>query len=133
MGKLGRKPILLAALALAGLGAIPAQAGAVAPAAIPGMRLVFAEAPAHNYGNQVAVRVECLGAEGGFCSGTVTLSRAGQKASVPFSVRGGGGETLFVPLRLGSSLRRSAKLFGQASTNQPGSSPTATSSTLRVH
>lgn len=109
----------LAVLGLAGALALPATAGADASAIAPGMTLVFAGGKAHNVADNVAVPVECLGEGHGFCSGVVTLSRSGHRISVPFSVRGGGHEVLFVPLRLGGGKAHPRKVHGVATTVQP--------------
>jgi len=93
-------PILLLATGL-GLVAVPAPAGAEPPAYAP--VLAFAGDTARVVAGQVAVPVECLGEASGFCSGTVTLSRAGKRAVTQFALRGGARESLFVPLPLGTS------------------------------
>ncbi len=110
-----------AVLGLVGAIAIPATAGADSLAS--GMSLVFANGKTHAVAGNVAVPVECLG-ENGFCSGNVTLSRAGHRVSIPFSVEGGGKETLYVPLRL-EGRSHAKKVHGVATTVQPQGSPTS--------
>jgi hypothetical protein len=116
---------LLCALGVAGSMAIPASAGADSSASA-GMALVFGGGRARNIVDNVAVPVRCLGGAGGFCSGVVTLSRNGRHTTIPFSVRGGGHEFLFVPLRVGNSKDHPRKVRGVASTVQPLGPPTST-------
>ncbi|MBS1885395.1 MAG: hypothetical protein JSS97_20790 [Actinobacteria bacterium] len=82
------------------------------------MTLVFASDSTHEAAGNVAVPVQCLGPDNGFCSGVVTLSRSGHSTSIPFSVRGGGREVLFVPLRLGGRADHPRRVHGVATTDQ---------------
>lgn len=115
----------IAVLGLAGALVLPATAGAQS-AAIGGMTLVFSGGNAHSVADNVAVPVECLGEGDGFCSGVVTLSRSGHRISVPFSVRGGSHEVLFVPLRLHGGATHPRKVHGVATTVQPQGPATTT-------
>lgn len=112
----------VAVLGLVGAIAIPATAGAVSIAS--GSSLVFANGKAHAVAGNVAVPVECVGA-GGFCSGNVTLSRAGHRVSIPFSVESGSKETLYVPLHV-EGKSHAKKVHGVATTVQPQGSATST-------
>ncbi|MBS1675924.1 MAG: hypothetical protein JST08_00920 [Actinobacteria bacterium] len=116
----------LAAFGLAGALLVPATAGADASAISSGMTLVFAAGKAHSVADNVAVPVECLGEGHGFCSGVVTLSRRSHRVSIPFSVRGGSHEVLFVPLRLNGGKAHPRKFHGVATTVQPEGPPTST-------
>lgn len=109
---------LIGALGVAACLAIPASAGAEASASSGAMALVFASGEAHEAAGNVAVPVRCLGPGTGFCSGVVTLSRSGHGISIPFSVRGGGREVLFVPLRLGGRGHHPRRVHGVATTDQ---------------
>ncbi|MBS1888329.1 MAG: hypothetical protein JSU06_14185 [Actinobacteria bacterium] len=117
-GKVGRG--LAAALCVLGVGgaSIPAFAGAQGPAGAE-MTLVFASGKTRSVAGSVAVPVRCLGEGDRFCSGQVTLSRNGHHTSIPFSVRGGGEEVLFVPLRLAGGKGHPRKVHGVATTVQP--------------
>jgi hypothetical protein len=121
-------PIFLLMFGL-GPAAVPAVAGAEAPASTP--VLAFAGDSAHIVGGQVAVPVECEGTPSGFCSGTVTLTRGGQRASAPFAVRGGADETLYVPFRLEVS-GRPTKVSATLSTALPLGGPIGTKTLLFV-
>lgn len=125
------KLFLVALLTVIGLipAAVPVAAGAEAPASTP--VLAFAGDTARSVGSQVAVPVECEGTTSAFCSGTVTLIRGGRRATVPFSVRGGADETLYVPLRL-ESTGRPVKVNATLSTVLPLGGPTATKTILFV-
>jgi hypothetical protein len=126
LGKSGRRlATLLPLLAIAGAIAIPPSAGADAPFS-SGLSLVFAGGKARAVADNVAVPVECVGSGDGFCSGEVTLSREGHRISIPVSVRGGGREVLFVPLRVGSTKRHPRKVHGVVTTVQPLGPPTST-------
>jgi hypothetical protein len=116
----------LAVLGLAGALVLPSTAGADASAIAPGMALVFSGGKAHSVADNIAVPVDCLGEGQGFCSGVITLSRSGHRISVPFSVRGGGHEVLFVPLRLGGGKAHPRKVHGVATTVQPQGPATST-------
>jgi hypothetical protein len=128
LGNVGRRlGALGAVLAVAGCVVIPASAGADGSLAAPGMTLVFASGKTRSIADNVSVPVSCVGAGHGFCSGTITLSRKGHHTSIPFSVRGGGHEVLFVPLRLGAGKSHHAKkVHGVATTVQPLGPPTST-------
>lgn len=108
---------LLCVFALVGAAFLPATAGAEG-AVSQGMSLVFATGKAKSVAGNVAVPVRCLGGEG-YCSGNVTLSRDGHRISIPFSVRGGGQEVLFVPLALRGHSDHPRKVHGVATTVQP--------------
>lgn len=120
-----RLTALACAVGLAGCLAIPASAGADSPFPASAMNLVFASGKAHSVADNVAVPVECLGDSHGFCSGVVSLSRAGHRISIPFSVRGGSHEALFVPLRLGGGAHHPRKVHGVATTMQAGGPPSS--------
>jgi hypothetical protein len=125
------KWFLSALLLVFGLGpaAVPAVAGAESPASTP--VLAFAGDTAHIAGSQVAVPVQCEGASSAFCSGTVTLTRGGQRATVPFSVQGGADETVYVPLRL-EAMGRPTKVSAALSTALPLGGPISTKTLLFV-
>jgi hypothetical protein len=126
-GSRGRRlAALFSVLGIAACMAIPASAGAGASLSAPGMSLAFASGKARNVADNVAVPVQCVGGGRGFCSGVVTLSRKGHRIAIPFSVRGGSREVLFVPLRLGPGTSRSRKVYGVATTVQPLGPPTST-------
>ncbi len=116
----GARSGLAAALCVIGVAsaAIPAAAGAIGPAGAAETTLVFANGKTRGVAGNVAVPVQCLGSGGGFCSGQVTLSRNGHHASIPFSVRAGGEEVLFVPLRLVGAQGHPRKVHGVATTIQ---------------
>jgi hypothetical protein len=82
------------------------------------MSLVFSSGQAHEAAGNLAVPVQCLGSGNGFCSGVVTLSRSGHHIGIPFSVRAGGNEVLFVPLRLTGRGDHPRKVHGVATTDQ---------------
>jgi hypothetical protein len=88
---------LLALLGLAALIVPTASFAGIPTQAQSGTELVFAGDTAQSGGGQLAVPVECLGESSGFCSGVLTLSRGGERQTVPFSVEGGDREALFVP------------------------------------
>ncbi len=128
-----RHPNFFLAVLLLGIGlspaAAPAVAGAEAPASTP--VLAFSTDSGSIVGGQVAVPVSCEGASSAFCSGTVTLSRGGQRASVPFSVPGGANEAIYVPLRL-EATGRAIKVNATLTTVLPLGGPTATKTILFV-
>jgi hypothetical protein len=102
------------------IGAVPAVASAAAgaPGSEGGMNLEFARDTVRTVGPGALVFVKCTGPETGLCAGTVTLTIAGAKHKVPFSVNGGASQNLVVPLgseKVGSG----ATALGQASTAQP--------------
>jgi hypothetical protein len=123
--------VLFLLVSLCCAAAVPAVAGAELPASTP--VLAFAGDTAHSVGGEVAVPVECLGESTAFCSGTVTLTRAGQKVTAPFSVEGESDETLFVPLRLEGGAGRPVKVNAAITTLQPLGGPSATRTILLVH
>jgi hypothetical protein len=84
------------------------------------MSLSFARDNARVVGTKALVFVKCTGPESGFCTGTVTLSLAGEDHKVPFSVAGGRRQTVIVPLGSadpGETVGR--KALAVASTVQP--------------
>lgn len=87
------------------------------------MELDFAGDSVQAAAGEVAVPVACSGVPGGFCSGTITLSWSGKRSTVPFSVRGGGKETVLVPLRVETRAGHPARLSAVASTVQPLGAP----------
>lgn len=116
---------LLCVLGLVACAAAPASAGASSAFPVPGLSLVFANGNARSVADNLAVPVRCLGSGRGFCSGVVTLSRDGHHISIPFSVRGGGHDLLFVPLRLGAGQGHLRKVHGVATTAQTAGPPTS--------
>jgi hypothetical protein len=110
--------ILLATIGLVLMG----LSGSASASPGAGTELVFASDSARSLGGEVAVPVECLGEAREFCSGTVTLSRAGRHRTVPFSIQGGGRESLFVAFP-GADRGQELKLRGVATTSQPLGSP----------
>jgi hypothetical protein len=117
--KSSRRHLAVALLALLGLAAIlgPAASLAAPPAEAPGaMELVFTSDTARSGGGQLAVPVECQGDANGYCSGELTLSRAGERQTVPFSVAGGERESLYVPFA--APRGRGWKVHGVATTAQ---------------
>lgn len=118
---------LLSLLVFSGYLAFPPPGGAESPISAPGMTLVFKDSQARSIGDTtVALPVRCLGDGRAFCSGVVTLSRNGHRHTVPFSVRGGCQEALFVPLRHGIWKGHPRKVRALASTSQPLGAPTLT-------
>lgn len=120
---------LLCVLGLTAAAAAPSSAAADSPVFIPGMELVFAGETAQSVGDQIVVPVRCLGESPGFCSGVMTLAGGGHRRTVPFSVRAGARESLFVPLRLEGS----GPLRGTATTDQRLGPPSSTKTLLFVH
>lgn len=118
--------VACAVLGLAGALLLPTAAGANPSAISPGMTLVFTAGKVHNVADNVAVPVQCMGEGTGFCSGVVTLSRSGRRVSVPFSVRGGGHEVLFLPLVVSGTKTHARKVHGVATTVQPRGPATST-------
>ena len=101
------------------IGAVPA--GALAdPGAAPegGMNLEFARDTVRTVGPGALVFVKCTGSEDGICTGILTLSVAGTKHKVPFSVRGGVSQNVVVPLD-SEAVGNGTKALGTASTAQP--------------
>ena len=82
------------------------------------MNLEFARGTVRTVGPGALVFVKCTGSGTGLCTGTVTLSLAGAKHKVPFSVRGGVTEALVVPLG-SDSPGRGVTAVGTTSTAQP--------------
>lgn len=81
------------------IGAVPAVASAaVAPGSEAPMNLEFARDTVRTVGPGALVFVKCTGPQSGLCSGTVTLTIAGAKHKVAFSVGGGSSQNLVVPL-----------------------------------
>jgi hypothetical protein len=115
--KLRRISAVLGAVGIAACLSVPASAGASSSDA-GAMSLVFASGQTHEAAGNVAVPVQCLGSGDGFCSGVVTLSRSGHSISIPFSVRGGGHEVLFVPLRVSGHGDHPRRVHGVAATDQ---------------
>jgi hypothetical protein len=111
-------------VALLALSGIASAASSTAPSPGTGVELVFAGDTARSLAGEVAVPVECLGESRGFCSGTVTLSRAGRHRTIPFSTRGGGRESLLVPFP-DADVGTALKLRATATTSQPLGSPTS--------
>jgi hypothetical protein len=110
----------------------PGASGAETPAVRPGMELVFAGQTARVLGDDVAVPVMCVGEQRGICSGVLTLSRAGRKASVAYSVGGGAQDSLFLRFRLDPSSGQPAMVSAIASTDQGLGAPTRTEALLRA-
>jgi hypothetical protein len=125
-----RLGMFLGLLSLAGCAAVPASAGAESGPPIAAMTLVFVGETAHVAGGDLAVPVECLGGQTGYCSGVLTVSRGGQRSVVPFSLKGGSAESLYVPLRLEAGGRRTTKVSATATTSQPLGTPAVTKSLL---
>jgi hypothetical protein len=100
--------------------AVPAiaAAGSTPFAAAAEMSLSFASQSAPLVGPEALVRVRCTGPQDGICSGTVTLSAGGRKHKVPFSVVGGSGQSLTVPVGSSRALGASSGL-AVAKTLQP--------------
>jgi hypothetical protein len=126
-----RLGIFLGLLSLVACAAVPASAGAESGPPIAAMTLVFAGDSAHVAGDDLAVPVECLGAQNGFCSGVLTVAQGGRRSTLPFSVKGGGTpETLYLPLRIETGRRGATKVLATAATAQTLGSPMVTKSLL---
>jgi hypothetical protein len=101
------------------IGAVPAAASA---APVPGsegaMNLEFARDTVRTVGPGALVFVKCSGPESGLCSGTVTLTVAGAKHKVAFSVSGGSSQNLVVPLG-SDKVASGTAAVAQSSTAQP--------------
>lgn len=111
--------------------AIPAMAAArstvfEAPAE---MSLYFARGTARLVGPDALILVKCTGSQDGICSGTVTLSAAGHKHKVPFSVVGGSSQSLTVPVGLSKDLSGTSGL-AVARTAQPSGGSARSSEVL---
>lgn len=106
---------------------MPVSAGADAPVVTPGMELVFSGESAQIVRSYVVFPVSCIGDGRGFCSGVMTLSHDGRRASVGFSVSAGVRELVHVHFRLGSGARhRPFKVHGVATTDQRLGPPSST-------
>ncbi len=95
------------------------------------MSLVFTTGAAREVAGNLAVPVRCLGESTDLCSGVLTLSGSGRKASIPFSVQGGSGESIYVPLRLEGG-HRAQKVIAVAGTAQPIGPPASVSEVLTI-
>jgi hypothetical protein len=109
--------------------ALPAGAAAAPPS--ESVSLVFSTGTARQVAGNLAVPVRCDGESTDFCSGVLTLSDSGHKTSIPFSVQGGRGESIFVPLRL-EGKAKSQKVIAVAGTAQPGGRPANVTEVLSV-
>ncbi|HEY0277912.1 MAG TPA: hypothetical protein VGC32_06555 [Solirubrobacterales bacterium] len=116
-------------LAVAACAALPAAASAAPPSA--STSLVFTTGTARPAAGLLAVPVRCLGESTGFCSGVLTLTSGSRKASIPFSVKGGSTESIYVPLRL-EGTRRASKVTAVAATAQPLGPPDSVTEVLSV-
>jgi hypothetical protein len=92
---------------------------------------VFTTGTAREVAGNLAVPVSCLGESTDFCSGVLTLSAGGRKASIPFSVQGGSVESIYVPLRLDGG-RGARKVIAVAGTAQPVGPPASVSEVLSI-
>jgi hypothetical protein len=135
VGRRGLGLMLFLALATPAPFAASAASASAAetPVSVPGMQLAFAESPAQSDGTLIAVSVECLGPASQFCSGTVTLSARGHRATTPVSIRGGARESVFVPLRLADEGGPAPKVLATATTSQPLGPPATSSMIVRAH
>jgi hypothetical protein len=101
------------------IGAVPAAASAAAvPSSEGAMNLEFARDTVRTVGPGALVFVRCSGPQGGLCSGTVTLTIAGAKHKVAFSVGGGSSQNLVVPLG-SEKVASGTAAVAQSSTAQP--------------
>lgn len=100
--------------ALASL-AIPVGAGASSDS--PELSLTFPTREAHPSGSQVSVWATCQGPEARVCSGTLTLTRSGNKQEVPFSVIAGTNQSLSVPLEVDPTAKRVVAVVKTAQAN----------------
>jgi hypothetical protein len=119
----------IGALGIVACVALPAAAAAAPPTET--VSLVFTTGTAREVAGNLAVPVRCLGESTDICSGVLTLSGSGRKASIPFSVQGGSGESIYLPLRLEDG-RRAQKVIALASTAQPGGPPASVTEVLSV-
>jgi hypothetical protein len=111
---------------------LPESAGAAPVTPATGSTLVFTSGKAQMVAGQLAVPVKCLANAETFCSGVLTLSRAGQRASVPFSVQGGHAESIFVPLSFPAGTRKPLRVNAVAATTQPAGAPVSSAEVLLV-
>jgi hypothetical protein len=132
MGGKRRNRLLSTACALAVFACWAASSGAAAAAPVQGMELDFAGDSVQAAAGEVAVPVDCSGLAGGFCSGTITLSWSGRRGAAPFSVRGGGKETILVPLSVETRAGHPARLSAVASTVQPLGAPVTRKAALHL-
>ncbi len=109
--------------------ALPGAAAAAPPS--ESVSLVFTTGTAREVAGNLAVPVRCLGEATDFCSGVLTLSGSGHKTSIPFSVRGGSSESIYVPFRLEGG-RRAPKVIADAGTTQPIGPPASVSEVLSI-
>jgi hypothetical protein len=116
-------------LGIVACAALPTGAAAALPS--ESVSLVFSTGTARQAAGNLAVPVRCLGESTDFCSGVLTLSGGGHKSSIPFSVQGGSGESIFVPLRLEGN-GKSRKVIAVAGTAQPGGPPANVTEVLSV-
>jgi hypothetical protein len=128
-GARARFAATIGALGIAACVALPSAATAAPPSET--VSLVFATGTAREVAGNLAVPVHCIGASTDFCSGVLTLAGGGRKASIPFSVPAGSGESIFVPLRL-EGRRRSQKVVAVAGTAQPIGPPDNVSEVLSI-
>jgi hypothetical protein len=119
----------IGALGIVACVALPAGAAAAPPSET--VSLVFSTGTARQVAGNLAVPVRCVGGSTDFCSGVLTLSGSGHKTSIPFSVQGGSGESIFVPLRL-EGKAKSQKVIAVAGTAQPGGPPANITEVLSV-
>jgi hypothetical protein len=132
---MARTKKLWAALSLAVLVSLTAAllSGASAGAApFAGAELEFAGDTAAYEAGEVAVPVECVGGPTGFCSGALTLSSRGRKATSTFSVQGGSHETVLVPLPATGG-GRPTKVAVTATTTQPLGPAVTRKAILHLH
>jgi hypothetical protein len=128
-GVRGRLAATIGVIGIAACVALPAAVTA-APSS-ESVSLVFTTGTAREVAGNLAVPVRCLGESTGFCSGVLTLSGGGHKTSIPFSVQGGSGESIFVPLRL-EGKAKSQKVIAVAGTAQPIGPPANVTEVLSV-
>ncbi|HEY5052211.1 MAG TPA: hypothetical protein VII45_02260 [Solirubrobacterales bacterium] len=93
------------------------------------MNLSFARGTARVIGRDALILVKCTGSQNGTCSGTVTLSAGGRKHRAPFSVIGGGSQSLTVPVGSGKDLSGTSGL-AVARTAQPSGGSARSSEVL---
>jgi hypothetical protein len=108
---------ILAATIIAVIACLGVAVGAAAASPTTGMELEFAGDTAELSAGQVAIPMECIGEPTGFCSGTLAISFHGRRSVSTFSVQGGHGETVVVPLP-GEADNRRFKVSAVATTSQ---------------
>jgi hypothetical protein len=128
-GLRGRLAATIGALGIAACASVPAIAAAAPPS--ESVSLVFTTGTAREVAGNLAVPVSCLGESTDFCSGVLTLTGGGRKVSIPFSVQGGSGESIYVPLRLEGG-HRAQKVIAVAGTAQPGGPPASVTEVLSI-